>query len=86
MGSEGPGKYDKVRLIPWDAADVKQYQRMYDQRIACGWRHEEVPEWKDKVLAGTKFLYWVVRTSPPPPPPPPLPSSQTRSQPCLNQA
>ncbi|KAH8173281.1 hypothetical protein LIA77_07536 [Sarocladium implicatum] len=49
----------KVQLVPWDPCDAKQYQRMIDQRIACGWRSEEVPEWKAKALKGVKLLYWV---------------------------
>lgn len=62
MGStrDHPDQYNKVNLIPWDAMDEKHYQRMYDQRIACGWGHEEVPKRKDKMIKGTKFLYWVV--------------------------
>lgn len=50
----------KVDLIPWDPTDEAQFQRMYEQRVACGWRIDEVPEWKEKQLQGTKFLYWVV--------------------------
>lgn len=53
-------KYNKVRLVPWDPTDEKQFQRMYDQRVACGWREDEVAEWKEKMLRGTKFLYWIV--------------------------
>ena len=52
--------YDKVELIPWDPVDEKQFQRMYDQRVACGWRHDEVEGWKEKMLNGQKFLYWIV--------------------------
>lgn len=50
----------KVDLIPWDPTNEKQYQRMHDQRVACGWRIEEVPQWKEKQLKGIKFLYWIV--------------------------
>lgn len=50
----------KVDLVPWDPNDQRQFQRMVAQRIACGWRAEEVPEWKLKVLKGVKLLYWVV--------------------------
>ncbi|CAM1511573.1 Fc.00g090860.m01.CDS01 [Cosmosporella sp. VM-42] len=54
------GAKTKVELIPWDPTDEKQFQRMVDQRIACGWRQEEVGEWKEKMLNGQKFLYWIV--------------------------
>jgi len=49
---------EKIVLIPWDATSDEQYQRMYDQRVACGWRADELPEWKEKQIKGTKFLYW----------------------------
>ncbi|MBE3044320.1 hypothetical protein IMZ48_17490 [Candidatus Bathyarchaeota archaeon] len=52
---------DKVELIPWDPTSEQQYERMFDQRVACGWREEEVPEWKEAQLNGTKALYWIVR-------------------------
>lgn len=50
----------KVELVPWDPTDEKQFQRMVDQRTACGWAQDEVPEWKPKALEGKKFLYWIV--------------------------
>lgn len=52
---------EKVQLIPWDPKDEEHYQRMYDQRVACGWRTDEVAEWKQKQLRGTKVHYWIVR-------------------------
>lgn len=53
-------KYNKVGLIPWDPTNEDQFQRMYVQRLACGWREEEVAEWKNKWEKGTKFTYWIV--------------------------
>ncbi|KAF5644412.1 hypothetical protein F25303_6010 [Fusarium sp. NRRL 25303] len=54
------GVYEKITLVPWDPTNEAHFQRMYDQRVACGWRHEEVTEWKDKMLKGQKFLYWII--------------------------
>jgi hypothetical protein len=51
---------EKVDLIPWDPVDDDHYQRMYSQRIACGWREDEVALWKKEVLAGHVFFYWIV--------------------------
>lgn len=36
-------KMDKVELIPSDPDNEEHYQRMYDQRVACGWREGEIP-------------------------------------------
>ncbi|KZF20552.1 hypothetical protein L228DRAFT_269856 [Xylona heveae TC161] len=61
MGTQSSNAYEpKTVLVPWNPTDEAHFQRMYDQRVACGWRHDEVKTWKDKVLAGKKFLYWVV--------------------------
>lgn len=51
---------DKIELIPWDPTCPQHYKRMRDQRIACGWREAEVPEWKAAQLKGIKVVYWVV--------------------------
>ena len=51
---------DKVDLIPWDPTSEAHYQRMYDQRVACGWREEEVSDWKEAQMKGNKTMYWVV--------------------------
>ncbi|KAK5628528.1 hypothetical protein RRF57_004243 [Xylaria bambusicola] len=33
---------------------------MHDQRVACGWRADEVPEWVESAKRGGKMFYWVV--------------------------
>lgn len=63
MATTIQNKMDRVELIPWDPTSEAQFQRMYDQRVACGWREDEVGEWKDKMLNGQKFLYWIVSPS-----------------------
>ncbi|SPO02017.1 uncharacterized protein DNG_04690 [Cephalotrichum gorgonifer] len=51
---------NKVELLPWDPTSESQYQRLYDQRVACGWHEDEISEWKDQQLKETKTLYWIV--------------------------
>ncbi|KAH8681578.1 hypothetical protein BX600DRAFT_26435 [Xylariales sp. PMI_506] len=52
----------KVRLIPWDPTSEQQVERMYDQRVACGWRAEEVPAWVESAKSGKRIFYWVILT------------------------
>ncbi|KAI0541238.1 hypothetical protein GGR58DRAFT_37736 [Xylaria digitata] len=33
---------------------------MYDQRVNCGWRADEVPEWAESAKRGGKIFYWAV--------------------------
>lgn len=33
---------------------------MYLQRLACGWRSEEIQKWVELGRAGQKTLYWIV--------------------------
>ncbi|KAJ8129816.1 hypothetical protein O1611_g3810 [Lasiodiplodia mahajangana] len=33
---------------------------MHDQRVACGWRASEVPEWVESAKRGGKMFYWAV--------------------------
>ncbi|KAK1969869.1 hypothetical protein LY78DRAFT_314734 [Colletotrichum sublineola] len=51
----------RVELIPWDARSDEHVRRMHAQRVACGWRADEVGEWKDRQLNGTKFMCHLVR-------------------------
>lgn len=50
----------KLALIPWDFNSEEHTQRAYLQRIACGWRFEEVPEWVEKCKDGKMMVYWLV--------------------------
>ncbi|PNY28041.1 Uncharacterized protein TCAP_02036 [Tolypocladium capitatum] len=52
--------YPPVELIPWDPTDEQQFQRLYDQRVACMWDDDLVAEWKGKMLGGQKVVYWIV--------------------------
>ncbi|KAI1405293.1 hypothetical protein F4819DRAFT_482809 [Hypoxylon fuscum] len=33
---------------------------MYDQRVACGWRFDEVPSWIEAAKKGGKIFYWAL--------------------------
>lgn len=33
---------------------------MYLQRLACGWRSDEIQKWVELGRAGQKTLYWIV--------------------------
>lgn len=50
----------KIELIPWDPSSPEHVQRMYDQRVACGWRADEIPQWVDAAKKGEKLFYWAV--------------------------
>jgi hypothetical protein len=51
---------EKVYLIPWDQNNQGHYDRMYTQRIACGWRQDDVPGWKKLQTEGGMMMYWIV--------------------------
>ncbi|KAI1142394.1 hypothetical protein F5Y05DRAFT_370781 [Hypoxylon sp. FL0543] len=50
----------KIELIPWDYSSPEQVQRMYDQRVACGWRADEVPSWVESAKKGGRTFYWAL--------------------------
>ncbi|KAI1324008.1 hypothetical protein F5Y16DRAFT_412275 [Xylariaceae sp. FL0255] len=50
----------KIELIPWDHLSVNHVERMYDQRIACGWRADEVQSWVKDAKKGGRIFYWAV--------------------------
>lgn len=54
------GRNPRVELVPWDFDSEEHQARMYLQRLACGWRSEEVQRWAEQGRAATKTLYWIV--------------------------
>lgn len=51
---------DMVELIPWDPASDQHIKRLYGQRIACGWHHEMILQWKEDQGEGSWAMYWIV--------------------------
>ncbi|KAI1326938.1 hypothetical protein F5Y16DRAFT_216484 [Xylariaceae sp. FL0255] len=49
-----------VLLIPFDPNSQEHLGRMKLQRIACGWKVEEVDSWPEKQRKGIMGLHWVV--------------------------
>lgn len=54
---------EKIVLIPWDAESEEHVERMRLQRVACGWRADEVQQWAKKQRDGTRIMYWMVGLS-----------------------
>ncbi|KAI0553339.1 hypothetical protein F4679DRAFT_530857 [Xylaria curta] len=50
----------KIQIIPWDHSSPEHVQRMKDQRVACGWRADEVPEWVECAERAGRMFYWAV--------------------------
>ncbi|RDW75435.1 hypothetical protein BP6252_06577 [Coleophoma cylindrospora] len=51
-----------VTLIPWDPESPEHRERMYQQRVACGWNQEAVGGWTEAQLKGKMALHWVTLT------------------------
>jgi hypothetical protein len=54
----------KLEFVPWDFNSEEHTERVYLQRVACGWKWEEVPQWVEKCKEGKMMLYWLVSRSP----------------------
>jgi hypothetical protein len=50
----------EIDLIPWDPDSLERVERLLQQRIACGWNQERIPEWQVLQRSGTNSLQWVV--------------------------
>ena len=50
----------QVELIPWDPESPAHAERLYEQRIACGWDEDKIEAWKDLQRRGKMNLQWVV--------------------------
>ncbi|GAP88177.1 hypothetical protein SAMD00023353_1500450 [Rosellinia necatrix] len=57
---ESGGNAAAVYLIPWDPDSQEHVDRMKIQRIACGWKVDQVDGWRDPQRKGQIGLHWVV--------------------------
>jgi hypothetical protein len=57
-----PSSRAKVQLIPWDPESEEHVNRLYDQRVACGWNFAKVKSWKEKQRKAELGIHWVVST------------------------
>lgn len=57
--------HELVDLVPWDPESADHIDRLVEQRYQCGWAYGRDligKTWKDAHLAGTKCMYWIVRS------------------------
>lgn len=50
----------KVTLIPWDPDSQQHVDRLYSQRVVCGWKSEEVHQWRALQRDGKMAINWIV--------------------------
>jgi hypothetical protein len=56
-----PKPTTKVQLIPWDPDSPDHVERLFLQRIACGWEEQSVKaKWQDLQRQGHKSIHWIV--------------------------
>lgn len=53
----------KVTLIAWDPESEAHAERLFQQRIACGWKSEQIEKWRALQREGKIVLQWVVSLS-----------------------
>jgi hypothetical protein len=51
---------DQIVLVPWDPKSAEHVNRIYQQRVQCGWDKERVEGWKEKQVSGRKCIFWIV--------------------------
>ncbi|KAH6693318.1 hypothetical protein DL95DRAFT_393397 [Leptodontidium sp. 2 PMI_412] len=50
----------KVDLIAWDPESPEHIERMFQQRIACGWKSDLVQKWRGLQREGKMAIQWVI--------------------------
>lgn len=51
---------EKVRLVPFDSGSEAHAERLYHQRVACGWGEGNLDAWREAHEAGRKGFWWLV--------------------------
>lgn len=50
-----------IVLIPWDPESPEHIERLYQQRVACGWYEDLIESWRPRQRSGNIALQWIVR-------------------------
>ena len=50
----------QIDLLPWDPNSKEHVERLYQQRVACGWNKDAVDKWCGLQRDGQIALHWVV--------------------------
>ncbi|KAI9810597.1 MAG: hypothetical protein M1827_006159 [Pycnora praestabilis] len=53
----------EVTLVPWDPESSEHVERLYDQRVACGWNQYMIEKWRIMQREGKKAIQWIVISS-----------------------
>ena len=61
MGSLAqPTPRSEVDLIAWDPDSKEHVERLYRQRVACGWKQDMIEKWRGLQREGKMAIQWVV--------------------------
>ncbi|KAF5020388.1 hypothetical protein F66182_7596 [Fusarium sp. NRRL 66182] len=52
-------RQDQIVLVPWDPNSSEHVERLFEQRVQCGWHKWMVDEWREKQTLGVKSIFWI---------------------------
>lgn len=58
--STAPSGKPNIILIPWDTESPEHCERLFQQRIACGWKSDKIEKWKVYQREGKMSIHWAV--------------------------
>lgn len=50
----------QIFLIPWDPESAEHRDRLYQQRVTCGWKQDRIDKWCKYQREGCMSIHWVV--------------------------
>ncbi|KAF7536951.1 hypothetical protein G7054_g4115 [Neopestalotiopsis clavispora] len=56
------GASQAITMIPWDPDCTEHVERLRLQRIACGWKADQVDNWRELQKSGKIGMHWIVLT------------------------
>ncbi|KAM0188838.1 hypothetical protein ACHAPI_010349 [Fusarium lateritium] len=48
-----------LSLVPFDPTSEDHVNRLYGQRVQCGWDKQRVEGWREKQTSGSKSIFWI---------------------------
>ncbi|KAH8803187.1 hypothetical protein F5884DRAFT_498661 [Xylogone sp. PMI_703] len=56
-------RYAAVELLPWDPDSPAHVERLYNQRVVCGWGKDSIESYRELQRKGSMALQWIILPS-----------------------
>lgn len=60
MADQSVKSKPQIKVIPWDPESPEHRDRLFQQRVACGWKSDKIDKWCKLQKDGSMSIHWIV--------------------------